>query len=132
MTRDSDRYAHATLTQWLMERAGLGPWEVGDYEQYVPHVYDIVGNENLIASTGRQATFLAYSPNDLCCHRLAADAPFVEWLADAEAVQGKRIVISIDPNNRRHGLSPSQFADLDTFLASLDGPSDAPPGDADD
>ncbi|MFM7509648.1 MAG: hypothetical protein ACKO5A_08885, partial [Actinomycetota bacterium] len=104
-------------SQHLLDPAG--PWQIGDYEQYVPHTYDIVGVENLIASAGSGALFLAYSPVDLCCHRLGATAPFVEWLQQAEDELGKPIAINIDSGNRRHGLSPVQVTALDEFLAQI-------------
>lgn len=97
----------------------MGPWEIGDYEQYVPHIYDIVGNENLIAAAGRSASFLSYSPIDLCCHRLGPDTPFVEWLGRWSDEFTKPITVSIDVGNRRHGPSATQFAQLDAFLAQL-------------
>ena len=72
-------------------------------------------------AAGTTATFVAYSPVDPCCHRLAPDAPFVDWLADASDQLDKTIIVSIDPDNRRHGLSTQQFDDLDAFLADLTG-----------
>jgi len=94
----------------------MGPWEVGDYEQYVPQLYDVIGNENFIASAGSRGLFVAYSPVDLCCHRLGPDAPFVEWLRRFTPTLGKQLSISIDPSNLRHGLSPTQFDALGRFL----------------
>lgn len=101
-------------SQRLLDR--LGPWELGDYEQFVPHIYDIVGHENLMAAAGTQGSFFGYSPHDMCCYRLAATDPFFDYLRAASLVTNRPIGISVDPDNRRHGLSPAQYDDLAHFL----------------
>jgi len=95
----------------------LEAWELGDYEQFFPQLYDVVGHENLIAAAGTRALFVAYSPRDPCCYRLGPDDPFFAWLAAAGESTGKPIVAAVDPEQRRHGLSPAQLEELDRFLA---------------
>lgn len=92
-------------------------WELGDYVQFFPQLYDVVGHENLIAAAGTRALFVAYSPRDPCCYRLGPDDPFFAWLAAAGESTGKPIVAAVDPAQRRHGLSAGQLEELDRFLA---------------
>jgi len=94
----------------------LEAWELGDYEQFFPQLYDVVGHENLIAAAGRRALFVAYAPRDPCCYRLGTDDPFFPWLVAAGAASGKPVAVAVDPEHRRHGLSADQLAALDRFL----------------
>ncbi|MBM4268419.1 MAG: hypothetical protein FJ144_17715 [Deltaproteobacteria bacterium] len=95
----------------------LEAWELGDYEQFFPQLYDVVAHENLIAAAGTRALFVAYTPRDPCCYRLGPEDPFFAWLAAAGAATGKPIVAAVDPEHGEHGLSVAQLEELDRFLA---------------
>lgn len=94
----------------------LEAWELGDYEQFFPQLYDVVGHENLIATAGSRGLFVAYGARDPCCYRLGPDDPFFPWLVAAGAMHGKPVEVAVDPDHRRHGLSPVQLAALERFL----------------
>ena len=97
----------------------LEAWELGDYEQFVPYLYDVVGHENLIANAGTRATFVSYSPQDPCCYRLGPGDPFFDWLAQASKATGRPIVVSVDPDQTEHGPSERQLGELATLLSQV-------------
>lgn len=111
--------AGSPQSQRLADR--MEAWELGDYEQFVPYLYDVVGHENLIAHAGRLAGFVSYSPQDWCCYRLGPDDPFFDWLATASEATGRPIGVSVDPDHTGHGPSARQLAALEAFLATVTG-----------
>jgi len=95
------------------------PWEayeLGDYEQYAPHLYDVVTHENLMVAAGTRGSFFAYNARDTCCFQIGGADPLVGYLRHAGIVQGKQISVFSDPTFVGHALSPAGY---DAFEAAM-------------
>ena len=95
------------------------PWgaaELGDYEQTLPHVFNVVGHEHLMLAAGSKASMYIYNLWDGCCFRIQPDSAFVQYLRGGSAPMGKEISVFVDPDNPAHSIGPRGYIELDAFL----------------
>lgn len=96
------------------------PWEayeLGDYEQYAPHLYDAVAHEQLMVASGSKGSLFTFSTFDPCCSRVRETDPFVAYLRQAGSLQRKKIEVFVDPDFVSHGLGPRGYEALEQALA---------------
>ncbi|WP_212758112.1 InlB B-repeat-containing protein [Usitatibacter palustris] len=100
----------------------FGPFDLGDWEQWSPRTYAVVGHEELIRSAGRLGGVFAFSGQDPCCFRVAPGDGFYEWVTVPPS-DGRTIALAVDPAHADHSLSEAQKP---AVLAFLDGVMSAP------
>jgi hypothetical protein len=96
------------------------PTRIGDYEQSVPQIYEVVPYEHIMPAAGSRGAFYAYNEHDPCCFRLTPDEPFVRYLEDASLLLYKPIEVFVDTATTRHAFSDAAFAELDRFVETTE------------
>ena len=80
------------------------PWtvyELGDWEQWSPTLYSIIGHEDFMRFSGRKGSAYVYNLNDTCCFRLNSSDPFFQWL---KRIRSPFISVYVDETNFDHSL----------------------------
>ena len=98
------------------------PWgaaELGDYEQTIPHLYNVAGHEHLMLAAGSKGAFYLFNRWDSCCFRVEQDGAFVEYLRGASTALGKQVGVFVDPNNPAHSIGPQGYVALDAYLSEV-------------
>lgn len=95
------------------------PWgaaELGDYEQTVPYLYNVVGHEHLMLAAGSKGSFQIFNRWDACCFRIQRDSAFVQYLLGASSVIGKPVGVFVDEENPAHAIGPQGYVELERYL----------------
>jgi dienelactone hydrolase len=98
------------------------PWgaaELGDYEQSVPHLYNVTSHEDLMLAAGSKAAFYVYNRWDGCCFRVEPDDAFVRYLRRAASASDKAVTVFVDRHHRGHSMSPRAFDEFEWFLTRV-------------
>jgi hypothetical protein len=80
------------------------PWtvyELGDWEQWSPSLYSIVGHEDFMRFAGLRGSAYIFNLQDPCCFRLSNSDPFFNWL---NRIRSSFINVFIDEVNFEHSL----------------------------
>lgn len=80
------------------------PWtvyELGDWEQYSPTLYSIIGHEDFMRFSGTKGSAFIFNLNDPCCFRVSSSDPFHMWL---KKVSPQYVDVYVDENNYNHSL----------------------------
>jgi hypothetical protein len=94
--------------------APAGVWELGDWEQWTPSVYQYFGHEDFMRFAGNKGAAYIYNKDDPCCFGAVRDNdPFVAAL---RATAGRNVNVFVDLNNPAHSLGPSGGAFVRQFL----------------
>lgn len=91
---------------------------LGDYEQHVPFLYDVVTYEELMRLDGSTRSLLVYNSHDPCCYAYGPDEGFIQYLK-ATAVHPQKPEVWVDEQNDQHSLSKWGYIQLDDFLNRL-------------
>jgi dienelactone hydrolase len=98
------------------------PWgaaELGDYEQTIPHFYNVVAHEHLMLAAGSKGAFYVFNRWDACCFRVDQDGAFVDYLRGAATAIGKPVGVFVDPNNPAHSIGAQGYAELEVYLNQI-------------
>ncbi|MGH8069238.1 MAG: hypothetical protein ACRERE_29185 [Candidatus Entotheonellia bacterium] len=95
------------------------PRDLGDYEQNVPHLYDVVTYEDLMKTAGTIGALFIYNAHDPCCFSMDGNSDLIKYLNDASDQLKKPIQVWIDEENQDHSLSDRGYEVLDDFLHSV-------------
>ncbi len=91
----------------------------GDYEQNIPHIFDVVTYPDFMKAAGSKGALYIYNKNDSCCFRLKADDDFVKYLNSEATNLEKRLTVWIDENNDEHSISKRGYEVLEEFLMAV-------------
>ncbi len=103
----------------MSQRLANSPYDLGDYEQFASHLYDVVPHEDMMTSAGTRAAFYVFNENDPCCFRVRQNEPLVSYLQAASVQLNKPLGVFIDTANPEHSISASGLIALETFLEPL-------------
>ncbi len=95
------------------------PGDLGDYEQNVPHIYDVVTYEDFMKATGSVGSLYIYNLHDPCCFQVSTDSELVKYLEDASTKYGKAIEVWVDEENYQHSISPQGYDVLEEFINTI-------------
>jgi hypothetical protein len=102
-----------------MRLSSESPHDIGDYEQFIPDLYDVVTYEDIMKAAGLHGSLFMYNTHDPCCFRIEESSDLVQYLNDAAVRYEKQINIWIDEDNLEHSISERGYEVLDEFLESM-------------
>jgi pimeloyl-ACP methyl ester carboxylesterase len=109
----------AGLVPLSMRLAADSGRDIGDYEQFIPDLYDVVTYEDMMKATGLHGSLFIYNAQDPCCFSVQKSSDLVQYLNDAARRYGKRIDVWIDEDNLEHSISERGYEVLGDFLDSM-------------
>jgi hypothetical protein len=95
------------------------PSNISDYEQQLPHLYDVVTYEDFMKASGSIGALYIYNAKDSCCFRVQSTSPLVGYIKESSIQYGKYIDIWIDEENTEHSISERGYEVLGQFLESV-------------
>jgi hypothetical protein len=93
--------------------------DIGDYEKFLPDLYDIVTYEDMMKATGLHGSLFIYNAHDPCCFSVQKASDLERYLNDAATRYEKRIDVWIDEDNLEHSISARGYEVLDDYLESM-------------
>jgi hypothetical protein len=109
----------AGLIPLSMRLAADSGRDIGDYEQFIPDLYDVVTYEDMMKATGLHGSLFIYNTQDPCCFSVQKSSDLVQYLNDAARRYEKRIDVWIDEDNLEHSISERGYEVLRDFLDSM-------------